>query len=398
MRYLALLVLLVACPLHAQQPGRDPYALQYSDYDSQTFIASGIPGASGGNLDTTFGTDITPIDSALSHLHPNIWRVHILNAVCVRNSNCGPYEILHGYTIGTLNKALEASDQKILSPYKDRVKLYCILAVKYPSTKIAISPALEHNMTPKAWRVLADATLETCAHVQLVNSPVGGIAAERYKGAWIEAHGSADQIKPGLDGYSMDGANASDIDIQAWLKRTKGAKYRNIWGRQDNCRDQNPTFTDPRRRKACPKTKSYYAELAHIGDTFPPPPRIQSRLCVNREHFVSPMIWKPTAENSGNGDQRADLPCSITDLSGGQTVGILDSKGNKVGTLGYFGTFTGGLFRHYSGYPNGSRLNGYDFQVRAMASSGSPYVWLNSGKNCIGPILPGQRQGKMRDK
>ena len=45
-----------------------------------------------------------------------------------------------------------------------------------------VSPALEHQLSTEAWRILANETRSVWPGVQLVNSPYLGVVGERYLG------------------------------------------------------------------------------------------------------------------------------------------------------------------------------------------------------------------------
>lgn len=378
-------------PMH----GQDFLAAQQKGFDlGQAAIYFGQNTASG-NLDFTFGTDLTKLDAFLSATHPQMHRTHIINGTCIRGNNCGSYEYVKGFSVSSFDAAVKKSDKRILDPFKARVKAYHELALKHPETKFLISPVLEHQLSKESYRVLADAVLSVWIEgVQLVNSPMGGVAIERYKGAWVERHGTA-SIKDG-DIVSFDGAGATDANIPAFLSNTKNAKIVLVWERQYNCRTNSPKWVDPRARIACPRPVDFEL-LSHILDTRPAKVAFSGGVaCKSVKPFAPPYIWKPMAEDTGGKDARKNMPVALISGAKGINISVLSSNGASVGTLGRYDrdmkppTQT----RYYSSYAGGSKLSGYQFEKRAAIASSSPWVWVRLvSKACFGPFIPGMRGG-----
>lgn len=341
-----------------------------------------------GNLDWTFGESLEPIEQLLK-ASPKFHRVHIFNGACIRGGNCGAYEVSRGFSLEKWDKAIRNRNQKILSHFKARVALYRDLCARYPTTQCLLSPQLEHNLSKKAYRILADAAKEVWPDVQLVNSPVGGISIEEYRGAWIERHGTNPQKD--ADIVSTDGAEITDIDVDAFLARTNRnrMKIRYAWSRVMNCRDQGP-FKDPRKRTSCP-TPGIFEELAHIFDDRGHKPQGLPPGCAKVKPFKSPAIWKPLAEDDGNGDKRANKPVALVKPDIKKLL-VIASNGEIVGELPQFpDSNITQLRRYYSAL--GSNVNGYAFEKRATAITGNPHVYLKAKKVCQGPLLTGRRAG-----
>lgn len=348
------------------------------------------PNSAVGVLDVTFGNSTSPLDYLLSNANVKFARVHMLNNTCVRNRNCGRYEPLYGFTLSSLEAAILRKDPKILNPLKDRVSIYKQVALRNPNTQILISPILEHNLKNPAWRVLADAVKDVWPTVQLVNSPMRGVSAENYRGSWLEKHGSPAERNGKT--YSLDGSEASDINIGAWVRDTKGAVISFTWTRSYNLRTQGTTWVDPRARTAAP-TRRILEEMIHITDAAPTKPTPTFR-CTFKP-FDSTFIWKPLAEDKGTGDVRANYPVLIAKPSA-NPARLVDYKGRQVATLGYYGKYTDGRNRYYSKYRGGSSLGGYQIEQKAKNQSGSSYTYFKVGNTCYGPILTGRRQGDYR--
>jgi hypothetical protein len=272
--------------------------------------------------------------------------------------------------------------------------VYKALSLEFPATKFLISPILEHDLSIRAWRVLADAVLTTWPEVQLVNSPDGNLSAERYKGAWLERHGTG-QAAGSYDLVSSDGTDGTDINIDAWIKRVSSAKIIFLWTRGYNCRTQGP-WQDPRVRTACPSNDTLNMMVRLPADRGPIP-TFTGKNCKAIVAFKGPQIWKPLAEDYGNGDTRSNKPVAITKL-GKNSLSILARSGKVIGTLGYYRPFTDkSQSRYYSGYKGGTRKGGATIESLAIKAAASSYVWLRGADgSCAGPFVPGKRQGTFR--
>ncbi len=357
--------------------GQDTLALmqknfQWKNYNAETRALS--------VLDWTFGDDFRAVENALRETKPAYFRVHLVNTTCVRNGNCGPYEPVAGYTVASLDRAVLRHDAKLIEWVQSRTRLYRDLASHYPATTFLVSPALEHNLSKDAWRILADTVVAQWPGVQLVNSPEK-LPVERYRGSWIEGHGALAPTY--VDINSLDGQDATDIAIAPWMKRFTNIKVLYVWSRGYNCRNTGP-WEDPRARTSCP-TRATAELLAHITDARGAPPRPLSS--CKPLPFKSPDIWKPLAEDKGTGDPRANLPVLI--LTAAKTkVEVVRDDGRVAGFLAYYGPYKGTQNRYYSGQI-GSGQSGYQLS--------KDWAYLRQGKKCWGPLITGRRQGQFHD-
>ena len=370
--------------------GQDHLALQQPNYKPR--IASRVlgQGTPVGSLDYTFSADISPVRDLLSRLSPNYYRVHLIDTVCVRNRNCGPYSIVAGYTIQSLDAAIKAHNPKILKFVSDRTLVYKNLFKDFPDTTPLISPALEHNLSIQSYRILADEVLSVWRKVQLVNNGMSGTTVERYRGAYLEDHGYNPRYDAELT--SLDGTDATDISIAKWLKRTENKLIRFVWTRGYNCRTQGE-FVDPRKRTAC-SNEVQLELMADITEKYLPRPSYTGSGCNNILSFESPSISKPLAEDKGTGDPRANLPVVITKPVA-PFIDVRASNGITVAIFGkYKDNFIDGRPRYYSGYSPGTKLDGWTILEKAKATAGNPYVWYRIGNTCYGPLLTGRRQGQ----
>lgn len=370
--------------------GQDYLAAQHKRFDAAEG-AKHLNGQATGNLDWTFGESLEPIRELLK-ARPKFHRIHIFNGPCIRGGNCGKYETAYGYTVQEWDAAIKKKSPKILNFFRSRVSAYRDLCNEFPATQCLLSPQLEHNLSKKAFRILADVARVVWPDVQLVNSPVGGIQIEAYREAWIERHGSTPQSD--ADIASFDGAEVSDANIPAFLARTNRPrlKIRYAWSRGFNCRDQGP-FKDPRKRTSCP-TRGIFEEIAHIFDDRGHKPAFTGDNCSKIRPFKSPAIWKPLAEDDGNGDKRANKPVTLLKPDVKKVL-VLASNGQIVGELPQFpDPNITQLRRYYSAL--GSNVNGYAFEKRAEELTGFPYVWLKAKDTCYGPLITGRRANEYK--
>lgn len=398
-KYVILIVIMAALFTCMSQvaKGEPLYGQDYLGACSKHFNVEKIPqfvpsNAPFGSLYHTFSDNIDNITILLSKLHPTYYRVHLINATCIRNGNCGPYEIGHGYNKASFDKAVRNRNSKILNYIREGSLLYKRVADSYPRTTFIISPALEHDLSKEAWRILADETLRMFPQAILSNCADGGVSVERYKGAWIERHGTSN-IR-GADIISTDGADITDANIEAFKRDSYNAKVVFAWTRSYNLRTQSPTWTDPRARTSAP-TNETLEMVAHIFDDRGAVPRLTARQCIKKIKFEAPWIEKPLAEDGNNKDPRANLPVAITAFNRSE-LQVLTFDGKVVGKLALYGKYNSSLYRHYSGYKTGSAISGYEFEKRAKVASGFPYTWLQSGNQCSGPVQFGKRQGAYR--
>lgn len=381
----------------SQLIGQDWLAAQHPNFNLGVALETLPPETHAvGTLDWTFGETLSPIELILGSGKVAHYRVHFFNGPCVRNKNCGGYEPTAGMDINKFNQRITARDHVLLSHFRGRVGQYCSFIDRYPSVRFYFSWVLEHNLSVEAWNVLDEEGRAACARndYYVVNNPVGSHNFPRYprSGVLYEDHG--DHPQPGQV-TSLDGEEVTDINVPPWLGRTASYGLVFNWSRAYNCRPVEP-FIDPRARTNCPDG-ALHEELIHVTDARPAAPSGKPPNCTTNEPFIPPLIWKPLAENYGDRvDARGNKPVAITRFNS-SLVDIVAINGSKVGSLRYYGTFQGGLFRHYSGMPGASNVGGYEFEKRAVAASGSPYVWVrDQNGRCAGPFVPGRRAGVYR--
>lgn len=397
LKKLLFILLIVAVPLtsFAQQSNRKFYdylAAQHKDFrtaKATQYIDGSDNG--GGNLDFYFGADISRVTSLLNSGKFNFWRVHFLNGPGVNNGNTASYEITKGWSKAQLDSKIKNKDSTLKKYFFARVKLYCELIPKYPNIEFAFSPLLEGRVSAQSWEILNQWTVDACdKKFILINSPLEG--KNLTHGAKLESHGH----RPDSAAYitSLDGIDATDINIKEWWERTSKNRWTGIWGRSFNCRHQG-SWEAGRSRTACPKDQQF-EEYAHIVDERPQAPKLSYSQCKTTSAFKAPAIWKPESEDKGTDDKRKNRPVAIVKVSGarGGSLSVITYKGQEIGKLGYYGTFdSAGYHRWYSNFSPGTGQYGYRFEKAAKEKSGYPHVWLKKGNTCIGPVIAGQRNG-----
>lgn len=369
--------------------GYDYLAAQQRNFSVQEAIKYMPSNSALGTLDVTFGSDLAPIRALLGSGRFSHYRLHLVNGPGLRNSVQEKHEITYGYNIRSFDSALRTNKPAIINNIKARTAIYRSLSAEFPSVKFYLSPLLEHDVSEGAWRNAANAVLSIWPEVRLVNNPMSGWNGS-YKGSILERHGA----KPGSAAISsLDGEDATDINVPEWLKRTAANKITYVWSRSYNCRHQG-NFVPPSKRTSCPKPYQF-EELAHIPDARPTAPSRVPAGCAKVKPLAAPSIWKPMSEDKGNGDPRANLPVLLIPFQPKLPVTVIGMVGQPVGTLGYYGVFQGDLNRYYSGYGGGSKKGGYQLEKEAT-KQGSPYVWAKQGKTCVGPFISGRRAGSYR--
>lgn len=370
--------------------GDDHLALLSSHYKVSEVCQHHKDGEALGILDWTFGESLSNLRKFFACAKVGVIRVHLINNTCIRNKSCGKYEIGYGYTLDSFNNAILNKDAKIKNFVQSRTQVYKTWrTTEQPYQDIAISPILEGNETDAAYEILADWVKEVWPEVQLANNKMDN-NGKSYRGAWIECHGKS--LPSNCDIISTDGQEIMDIDSVKYIKQNSGKKIKFRWSRVNNCRDQGPLL-DPRKRTNC-ATGREAEQQVHVTDIIGNAPT--RTFSCSTKPFDKNDIWKPLSEDKGTNDERANLPVIIpSDLPDG-TVTLTTRSGQIAGTLGYYGHFTDGRPRSYSGYPGGSKITGYEFQKAAERISGSSYVWAKRGSKCVGPFIPGRRQGDFR--
>jgi hypothetical protein len=199
-------------------------------------------------------------------------------------------------------------------------------------------------------------------------NPIDNPMASTYpKIGRTERHGNNNS---GLFITSQDGISAYDVDYYGDNPYQDSAKILTYWIDEMNGRYTGlKVWVDPRDRTYFPEDSDYKKLRLIMKSSEPIPTKKKYKL------IKAPQIFKTSAEDYKNEDPRAGQPCFITKEKVKQ-FDILNFKTEKViGRLGYYGTFEGGRYRYYLGYP--SLVD--DHQSIIAKNNGSEWVLLKSG-------------------
>lgn len=289
LRILALACTLFKAQLLAQNNsfGRAPYAIQNSHYDCDALIESlklSTKDIHYSWLYNTFNnTESDGLDCVkkLNSL-PNtkLMEVHLVNEVCQRNNNCGPYEVLHGVSKKRLRRALKTKKGEIYTKLENYIKNSAeqILPTLNNNISCFISPSLESNLDKQSAESLLSLTKkyygERC---ELVWNPVGNnkFGKNPIPGTIHELHGNNPKLQSpciaNLDGKDISlpsrksfnklGAISSQ-QAREFIKNYSHCEAAFLWIAEDNCLLPGP-FKDPRERTNC-ATKEIQKEIISI--------------------------------------------------------------------------------------------------------------------------------------
>lgn len=241
-----ILALLFLVETSQAQYGADYLALQSESFNYEEAERLAHKDFALGSLDYTFGSDITPVHYFLSGGKVSVYRVHLLDGTCVRNSVCGKGYPLRRYTVRTFESAALKGDLRLYRFLSERVSLYCSLHFEFPSVRFILSPVLEHNLSEAAWRKLARHVKHLCP-VEIINSGTTGV---RFRGYLNEMHGAAS----GFDIVSGDGIAIPRFC--PWAKSFK-SRVKLMWHESFNCRVTEGKFITPKERTSCTTNKLF---------------------------------------------------------------------------------------------------------------------------------------------
>lgn len=381
-RFLALLVTMVSIPASAQDVGLDLLGLQLRGFPVKDVVEFAPDDFVTGHLDWTFGTSLTPIRAVLNTGKILRYRIHFYNGPGLRNGQLGKYEPHFGHTISSFSRAWERGDRKQVEHLKQRVITYCNLFLAYPDVELEMSPTLEHNLTPKAFKRQAKVITTFCPRARVVENPVGGVRTSGG-GFKVERHGVKATVSAPCNA-SLDGDSVEDINLPAYKRKFEKCESTYVWSRVLNCRLASGSFVDPRSRKRnCPSRdhmRTLFEYLKPLGE---------APMVVGCRDITTPRLFKPFGDDKGIGDIRANKPLYLTPYLD-DLVTVHDAESNKlIGGLEYFGPFDGGGQRYYSG--TGSNLTSMEIFDR------SRWVVLREGEQCFGPLSPILRMGFFRE-
>ncbi len=177
---------------------------------------------------STFGESLTCMDKFLKRYKPkpHLLEVHPFNNTCVRNGICTPDEIFFGYSINSLNAALERNDPATIEKIRHRIQTIRLALEALwngnPNTYLILSTGLEDNYTQKAFIVLLGTIQKDWPYALLRSgSAIGSVPRE--------THGLDARCKSSVISVNIDGAMASTSQSASFLKNNKNCFNRQIW-------------------------------------------------------------------------------------------------------------------------------------------------------------------------
>lgn len=211
-----------------------------------------------GWLEQTFAQDCHCADRLLALPKPKVVRVHIANGACLRNQRCGQYEIFAGETIASANRKVARGDRRLLSRYTRVVKRLRERLSRAGEVTCYVSPCLECDLNERARKVLHNITSDLLPSCRLVDSVYGRPC---LRDAVCEKHGAAPRVpRPCIT--DTDGVRAEDIDMQRFLRVSRGCALAYVWSSGFNCLNHHQAkFVDPRKRD-CQKNAAPFETLA----------------------------------------------------------------------------------------------------------------------------------------
>lgn len=258
------------------------------------------------------------------------------------------------------------------------------LALDFPNVKIYASHSCEYKEQSKA-AISARVSLikQLAPHCVPVNTPMNSpVAGDAITEIHAPGKAKAGQI------WSTDGQSILDGDAEKEINKSSNATICFLWAPLFNLREAG-AFIPPPERKAAPPPwyiRDVIAVAQPKGNA--PAPLFHG----NIKPIKKPTLWKTCAEDHIGSDPRGCKPLLICGTKANQAE-VLDFKGNRIAKLGYYGTFTGGQFRYYSGWGSGSKLSSSELAEKAIQSSGSPFVWFKVGNIIYGPTHAAFRTG-----
>ena len=333
------------------------------------------------------------------------WDINATLRATPEGSAIGCFDSTFGPALPNLKKLLQSgkyptarihlwwSDSHIICPnsiIKSRAPAYEKLAKEFPAIKIFLSHSCEHNETnPSIVRTRLEYIESLAPHCIPVNCIWRGALLEHEIN---EKHGSNINL-PGDYITSTDGLDIIDIDSERYLKDTSRAIISFLWSHRFNLRQEGLPLPKPLERAAAP-SREYLEGIVRLSRPagIAPPKEFPGEVT----RIQDPMLYKTFAEDKlGQNDPRANRPLLISRKKSA-SMDIITYRGQVIGKFAYYGGFGAGLYRHYSGYAGGIGLYGYQIAEKALAVSGSEFVWFRSGNKIYGPVNPAFRTGYFR--
>lgn len=362
-RLLIVLLFVIGCSSSKPKPPSVPEGRQYG-YDvlgvaryCDRLLAS-PPVSYLSTLQGTFGNPLPCIERAIREWKTvRFVQVDLIDATCWRNRVCAP-GVPHPEDLGAIERRAA------------EVQNY---ANVFPQVEWWVSPALEHDVKdPNKVRAMMQAAKRGCPKCKIINSPESGAHLPDYPS---EHHGN---VKKGF-AVSNDGASIFDSDSVSY--RTHGERFVAAWFPEMNGRTTGDKgFIMPDRRTCWPTADLMLQARLLLEESkeedFP-------GVCKRRRNLEARELWKTNAESYSpcpHPDSRGNKYLFISRFTD-RTLDLIDKRGNKVGQLGYYGTYSGdrGYHRHYIGGPGGSG----ESPIQMYNKVGGETLFVKRGDECI---------------
>lgn len=257
---------------------------------------------------------------------------------------------------------------------------------------VFISPCCEYveESRSKVYEMMS-LTTQLAPNSAVVQSPgrlPNGRLSPTFPDWYVEEHGN--RARTGADIISNDGENAYDQcdmgdenrGIESWIERHRagGCKYCFLWGARFNLIEAHNTLP-PTARKAVPDP-AYTRGVARLSENKPAVPTPIFPFTEPKK----PYLLKTFAEDQqGEGDKRGNKPMFMVPLRKKPLpyVDVVTFDGRRVARFPLFkdSSTVRKTDRYY--FP---KKYGWQLADRAIAMSGSPYVWLKEGGKYTGPF------------
>lgn len=222
----------------------------------------GLPVLRKAVLWNTFGTDTQCLLKHLEDPRLAALEIHLINEVCQRNGNCGPYEFLYGVSLEDYNHKLIMRDDALLSKLRQYLSPIKDLLDKNlrRTTVCYVNPGLESNVSKEAAEVLIEETRILFPGCRIVWNPVGiNPDAVPIAGTVFELHGSTPPLVApciaDLDGVDISfptrpaflPSSILSTEIPQYFRRYSQCDITFLWISEFNGLRSSP-FIDPRSR------------------------------------------------------------------------------------------------------------------------------------------------------
>jgi hypothetical protein len=196
----------------------------------------------------------------------------------------------------------------------------------------------------------------------------------------VETHSIEKSLRPPF-GASTDGTSASEkMDVDGYMDLQAKSIYELLWANRFNLKYRSNEATPINKRTAIPDENYMQAIVFQCYPKGEAP-----YVSFKAKPIKKPWVYKHMSEDSPSNDVRINKPMIILPDKAA-SFSVIDKNKKVLGAFRFYGTYSGGGYRYYSG----TGMNAYGFQIAnaAIASSGSPFVWFQSNETFYGPVNP----------